>query len=486
MFGSSARGMTQTAVLDSDSPNLKAMFIVIAPSQYYDEVLFQGGAMRQENMQVWFSGVHVGDMAKKLGTDSEEFQRLLALNGQFPGEDGLYWHLPLNTFPIMSTGDTETTMESYTEIFDHYVKDGFYDYFDITKKHEDSRIPAYHVGGWYDIFRDGTVKNFMGLQINGDEGAKGNQKLLMGPWQHREIGNNPAIEGDEVSINDEMKRWFDYWLKGIDNGIMDEKPVKTYTMGSNEWVESDTFPLKGTANKKFYFNEGVSETAESVNDGVLSSKMPKRHSTADEFVYDPKDPTVTIGGRLLFPDINVQGQKGLVGAEDQREAEKSSLTYTTDLLSEDTTVTGKVTATIYASSDVKDTDFVARLTDVSPDGTSTLITDGIIRARFRDGLDKEVFMEKGQVYEFEIDLGYTSHTFKEGNRIRVAIASSDFPHYNRNTNTGNPLGIDSEEDAVVATNNVYRSTIHPSHISLPIVKKKAPVTPRNQSNRDPK
>lgn len=471
MFGASARGMTQTSMMDTETPYLKAMFVVVAPSQFYEEVLLQGGALRQEGMQVWLASQNLGDIGKNYGTESKEYQAALEAFNNIPGPDGLFWHFPLKDFPTL--GEGKTAMPLYQDIFKHYVKDGYFDYMDIQLKHPKSNIPAYHVGAWYDIFRDGTVNNFVGLQENGDVGAKGNQKLLMGPWQHREAAasyaDNPYFFNDEMNIDTEMQRWFDYWLLGIDNGIMDEKPVRYFNMGTHEWRESDTWPIDTSSNVEFFLNKGNSGTADSLNDGVLSMTKEKNRGSNGKYIYDPNDPTITVGGNLLYPDINVQNEKGLVGPMDQREAEKSSLTYTTEVLDQDVNVTGNITAAIYASSNRKDTDFVVRLTDVSPDGKSTLITDGIIRARFRYGQDKEVFMEPGKVYPFEIKLGNTSHTFKEGHRIRIAIASSNFPHFDRNTNSGKPLGTDTAKDIVKAHNTIYLNDKYPSHITLSIV-----------------
>jgi putative CocE/NonD family hydrolase len=477
-FGASARGMTQTAMLDVDSPYLKAMFVIIAPSEYFEEVLFQGGAYRQELVQVWRAGQNISDAAKKFGPTSPQFLNTLTAYQNIP--NSLYWYLPLRDFPTLSS--KYETGSDYDQMFDHYIKDGHFDYMDISLKHKDSNVPTYQVGGWHDIFREGSIKNFAGLQANGGEGAKGNQKLLMGPWQHRDIGDSPRFEGDEIDIYGEMNRWFDYWLKGIDNGIMNEKPVKYFTMGSNEWKEADSWPAQAEE-QVYYFHQTKSGSADSLNDGTLAAKKPNAQDQAETYVYDPNDPTITIGGDLLFPDVNIQNEKGedgkvkqLVGPEDQREAEKSSLTYTTTKLSEDVSITGQVSATVYASSDRLDTDFVVRLTDVAPDGTSTLILDGIQRARFRDGQDKEVFMEAGQVYPFEINLGNTSHTFKKGHQIRVAVASSNFPKFDRNTNSGKPIGSDGPGSVLKATNSIYQDALYPSHISLPVVKGKGKAT----------
>lgn len=469
MFGISAKGINQTLMLESDSPYLKAMFIMAAPAQMYEETLFQGGAYRQELAQVWRAGQNIADTGKKFGRSSPEYQAVSKAWSDLPGPDGLFWYLPLREFPTLSM-KYNSGASDYDLDFKHYIKDGFFDEMDITLKYKNSSLPAYHVGGWYDVFREGTIKNFVGLQEQGAMGAKGNQKLLMGPWHHQNMGNSKLIDGDEVSIKGEMKRWFDYWLKDIDNGIMNEKPVRFFTMGNNEWQQADAWPIPATTIKAYFHSGGKGTTeSDSLNNGRLTWVKPKSMENPDTYSYDPKNPTVTVGGQLLFSSMNIQGKRGMPGPKDQRDAEKGNLTYTTPVLTEDVTVTGKITATVYASSDRKDTDFVVRLTDVDTDGSSDLITDGIIRARFRDGQHQEVFMEPGNVYRFEIDLGNISHTFKKGHRVRVAVASSNFPRFDRNANTGNPIGTDQEQDLLVARNTIYHNEVYPSHISLPVV-----------------
>lgn len=455
-FGSSARGITQTLLAPEQPEGLEAMFIIVAPSQIFEGSLFQGGAYRLEFIQNWLAGMNVTN-AQKLLEEGEitqkNFEDVVKYAEEFPEN---YWKMPLkDLYPMNLLG-------AYNDLFEHYVKDGYYDYRDVQLNYSNINVPAYHVGGWYDVFAEGPINNFVGLQTKGGKGARGNQKLLMGPWSHRDVGDSKNFTGDEVDINAEMKKWFDYWLKGIDNGIMKEAPIRYYTMGDNEWKTANKWPVQTSKSEKWYLNDGESGSADSLNDAVLSKKVP-RAKTAHTFEYDPADPNITIGGPNLY------GFYG-VGPMDQRTSEKNSLTYTSEVLKEDVEITGNITATLYVSSDAKDTDFTVKLTDVSPDGTSTLLNDGIQRMRFREGLDKEVFMEDGEVYKIEVILNDTSHVFKEGHRIRVAISSSNFPRFDRNPNTGNPFGVDTEKDFIIANNTVHLSSKYSSHISLPVVK----------------
>lgn len=426
-FGDSARGFTQL-LLAPDAPSaLKAMFVVNAPSDYYRQSVFQGGAFRLDFLS-WIVSLSPGGGV----TD--------------------YTYTPLNKYPNMEQNTY------FQRIVQHPMDDGAWDFVNIEKKYNEINVPSYFVGGWFDIYADGGPTNFVGLQENGGPGAKGNQKLLMGPWMHNTQGDNLEIEGDEVAIYEgEMKRWFEYWLKGIDNGIMDEQPVKYFEMGNNQWRTAADWPVE-TQETNWYLDGGINGSADSINDGRLSVQMAV-YNGSDSFTADPNKAVPTLGGQnFSLP----------AGPADERSIEKDALTYTSDVFTEDMQITGSVSANLYVSSDAKDTDFSVMLTDVAPDGTSSLIMDRIQRARYREGQDKEVFMEKGEVYNIPVQLGNISQTIKEGHRLRVIITGSNFQKYDRNPNTGNPFASDTQADFVIANNVIYHTEKYPSSITLPI------------------
>lgn len=461
-FGKSAPGMTANLLATKNPPGLKAAFVQMAPSEFYEEVIAEGGIYRHELATRWMYFINTAYSIKMLQQgkiDDETYSTIVEKNKEFPE---LFRHTPLNRFPYLSDNPL------FTSIFEHYIQDDYYDYYDIPANFSNINIPIYHLGGWYDTFLEGTMKNYLGLQQDGGDGAKGNQKLLMGPWTHQDFGqhgidgDSAFFEGDEIYLINEMERWFDYWLKDIDTGVMAEDPITYYTIGANEWKTSSVWPVANVEEDTWYFTNEKSNSAMSINDARLSKQQPALQGV-DQYKYDPKTPIITIGGRNLF------GELGL-GPLDQRPAEKHSLTYTSEPLTQPVEIGGTVTATLYVSSDAVDTDFTMKLTDVSPDGTSHILSEGALRMRFREGLDQEVFIEDGKVYEIEIDLQDISHVFKEGHRIRVAVASSNFPRFDRNSNTGNPLGVDSELDFVIAENTVHIGPDYPSHIKLPIIK----------------
>ncbi|HEY8414755.1 MAG TPA: CocE/NonD family hydrolase, partial [Thermaerobacter sp.] len=254
-------------------------------------------------------------------------------------------------------------------------------------------------------------------------------------------------------------RWLDYWLKGIDNGIGDEPPISLFIMGANYWRDEHEWPLARTRWTKFYLRSGGRANSR-FGDGVLSTEPPATDEPPDVYLYDPARPV---------PFITDPLSSQIGGPDDYSAIETRGdvLVYSTPPLDRDVEVTGPVNLVLYASSSAVDTDFMAKLVDVHPNGFCQRLCDGIVRARFREGMDKEVFMEPGKVYRFEIDLWNTAQVFKRGHRIRLEIASSAFPKYDRNLNTGEPLATSTR--MVVAENRVWHTPAWPSHLILPII-----------------
>jgi putative CocE/NonD family hydrolase len=304
------------------------------------------------------------------------------------------------------------------------------------------------------------------------EKARRGQKILIGPWIHclgdrgtcSKTGDIDFGPASLIDLRGEELRWFDYWLKGMDNGILDEPRVKVFVMGRNRWREADTWPIPGTRYTRVYFHSrGTANSLE--GNGGLGTAAPV-NEPPDTFVYDPGHPVPTLGGSTCCgEDVTPI----TMGPRDQRPAEERSdvLVYTTPPLEEDMEVTGPVSVVLYAASDARDTDFTAKLVDVFPDGYAMNVAQGIIRARYRDSWERPALLEPGHVYKYAIDLWSTSNCFLRGHRIRVEISSSNFPQFDRNPNTGNPFGLDAE--LRTATQTVYHDADHPSHILLPVV-----------------
>jgi len=414
MIGASAMGITANQASITAPPSLVAMYVMVAPASAYQHAIYTGGVFRKEMNEQWLKAQRATDV------------------------------LDLT--------------------FQHYKDDGYVNIREGRLHWEKVRVPVYNWGGWYDIFGQGNIDNFAGLQSRGGGMALGNQKLMMGPWAHGQIeevkypSNSGADLMNSMREQSEPLRWFDYWLKGVNNGIMDEPPVKYYVMGDttdpkapgNEWRAAQSWPPPSKITS-YFLNPG----------GKLSEAIVAEAKSGSAYQYDPKNPVPTVGGALLF------GKKGPL---DQRAIgeRKDVLKFATAPLEAPAEVTGYVTVELWAESDCPDTDWMAKLVDVYPDGTERLVLDSALRARFREGFDREVFMKKGEVYKFKIDLWSTSLIFNKGHRIAVHISSSNDPRFDPNPNTGKPMRADGETR--VATNTIHHSLAHPSRILLPVVK----------------
>jgi putative CocE/NonD family hydrolase len=261
-----------------------------------------------------------------------------------------------------------------------------------------------------------------------------------------------------MDLHDIQLRWFDYWLKGIDSGVMEEPPIRLFVMGINQWRDEYEWPLARTRYTPYYLHShGKANSLH--GDGTLSPDVPGEEP-ADHYRYDPADPVPTCGGNtLMIP----------VGVKDQREVETRPdvLVYTGDPLEKPLEVTGPLQVVLYASSSAPDTDFTAKLVDVRPDGYAQNIADGILRARYHESFSTPKLLSKDEVYEFTIDLWATSHVFLPGHRLRVEISSSNFPRFDRNLNTGGDQATGTHFQ--VAEQAIFHNQQFRSHILLPVI-----------------
>jgi putative CocE/NonD family hydrolase len=258
-------------------------------------------------------------------------------------------------------------------------------------------------------------------------------------------------------------RWFDYWLKGIDNGVTDMPKVQIYVMGKNFWREEREWPPARAEYTRYYFHSDGHANSR-FGTGILNTDSPGKEPP-DRYTYDPKTPVPSLGGPICCTGT----PEAVPGAYDQSEVEMRNdvLVYTTPVLKEGVEVTGPITATLYMSSSAKDTDFTVKLVDVYPDGTAFNVQEGILRARYREGFEKKAWMKPGEVYEVKVDIHATCNYFGPGHKIRVEVSSSNFPRFDRNLNTGGNNY--DETEGVVAKNTLHHSERYPSHIVLPVI-----------------
>lgn len=334
--------------------------------------------------------------------------------------------------------------------------------------------PSYWFVSWYDV---ATTPNISLFNLLRDKSkfpeAADNQYLVIAPTLHcsfkRATENTIVGErsvGDARLDYDALTySWFDYWLKGQENGVKNKLPrVQYFTMGSNKWQQSETWPPKEAVATPFYLNSNGEANSRN-GDGVLTLSVPKT-DMPDQFSYDPANPVNSFGGNVCCIGNAIQG-----GSLDQQtmELREDILVYSTPPLTEDVEISGFIESVLFVSSDAKDTDFTLKLIDVYPDGKAYNLDETIQRVRYREGYDKEVFMEKDKVYEVKLSALSTSNFFPKGHQIRIEISSSNFPRFDRNLNTGGNNY--DEKVGVIAKNKVHHSTKYPSRIILPMIKK---------------
>ena len=334
-------------------------------------------------------------------------------------------------------------------------------------------IPGFWFMSWYDVSIGPNLAayNYVGKTARPD--IANQQYAIIAPTLHcaykrateqtivgeRDMGD-PRLEYDALTY-----AWFDHYLKGEDNGMPAKMPkVRYFTMGSNKWQTSETWPPAGVKPMTLYLSS-AGKANSIFGDGGLSDAAPTSDHS-DQFTYDPSNPVLSYGGNVCCTGNAVTG-----GAFDQRkmEARADILVYSSEPLKQGIEVTGPVEVTLYVSSDAKDTDFTAKLIDVYPDGTAYNLDETIQRARYRDGYDKPVvWMEKGKVYKLTLPELTTSNYFAAGHRIRIEISSSNFPRFDRNLNTGGNNY--DEKSGVIAHNSVHHSAQYPSQLTLSVVR----------------
>ncbi|MEO8972241.1 MAG: CocE/NonD family hydrolase [Ktedonobacteraceae bacterium] len=473
MYGASYYGFTQWSAAVLTPPALKAMVPFITWNDPLNGVVFRGGALELGSAASWNLMMGLDVMLRRYRDNPQALGRaiyMLAKEMDALGTGG-YWTLPLRDFaPIQRLDIAPNVFEAIASPMDRNLTDQM----TIVGKHESVTVPSLNVGGWYDIFLQDTISNFTTMREQGATPEARSSKLLIGPWAHGVV-TNPIGEMNfgfastaglidlQIDFGSMQLRWFDHWIKGVDTGMLREAPIKLFVMGANAWRDEQEWPLARAVNTPFYLHSGGQANTLQGN-GVLSAEAPG-DEPFDQYNYDPANPVITRGGALLMSPEYRPGPLDQTPIEMRADA----LVYTTPELEQDMEVTGPITVHLWAASSAPDTDFVARLVDVHPNGYAQNLTDGIIRARYRNFAKGEApsLIEPGSAYEYIIDLWATSNVFKAGHRIRLVVTSSNFPRWDRNPNTGHDFGADAE--LAVAHQSILHDRQHPSYVVLPIV-----------------
>lgn len=451
MFGGSYVGATQMLASVSNPPHLKAIFPYVTASEYYDGWTYQSGAFMQWFASSWTSGLTEDTLRKMTGARTRSKDWVV--------------QLPVEDYRLINIPTAQEVAPYFRDWVEHERDDEYWRKWKISDHYGQMNIKALHAGGWHDIFLKGSIKNFVEMRKSAaTQEARAGQRLLIGPWAH--AGTSPEGKiGDVVfgkqavlDMNATIAKWGDFALKGIKNEFAGEAPVRIFVMGDNVWRDEKEFPLARTQYTKYYFHSNQGAGHE------LSTKLPGREK-ADTYEYDPHNPTPTIGGRLCC------GASIAPGPFDQRpnESRADVLVFSTPPLERDVEATGYITAELYASSSAPDTDFTAMIVDVDPSGYARFLTDGVVRARYRNSTERAEPIEPGKIYKYTIDLWATSNVFKAGHKIRVYISSSNFPRFNRNLNTGEATMRATK--MIKANQTIYHDAEHPSAIVLPIIPK---------------
>ncbi|MGE0820665.1 MAG: CocE/NonD family hydrolase [Candidatus Binatia bacterium] len=479
--GQSYLGLTQYMIACNDPmpPSLQVMAPVSASSDYHASWIYHTGGVSLWGWMVpyaMFKGLNTlkrqgrTDLMEKMKeyVEGHEFpiprQTRFGLNAFTPLTDKWYRHLPIKDW-----GDILKETAPYFAEHIKQADDGEYWYRANVNRHAASvSVPMLHVTSWYDIFAEGGMSAYQSIKANSRFAqARNGQRLIIGPWGHLLPYTVPSSRGTGdidfgptalIDLNETLLRWFDYWLKDVQNGIMDEPPVKIFTLGENRWQSLSDWPPPAMRQVRYFLHS--QQGANSLRgDGALST-IPPGSERADTYVYDPDDPVPSLGGNNLTIDIGVQDQRPV-------EERNDVLVYTSAPLEQPLEVTGPVMVSLWVSSSAVDTDFTAKLVDVHPNGYAQNLLDGILRARYRESTSAPKLMEKGKPYLLTIDLWATSNVFLPGHHIRLEISSSNFPRFDRNLNTGEPFGEGTK--GVPAQQTVFHQDDKASYVLLPVI-----------------
>lgn len=444
---------------------------------YYEQGNWYRGGAGQMLFTTWLYSTQHDPMAPRLpeGIQQEDLLRLQRFYDMAPRYPRVDWKEGLSHLPIQ---DIIKNVNGAKGIYEEMItrKPNDPKWFEGGLFHDDMEFekPSFWFVSWYDVATSPNLALYNHVRNTAkDPKIRDNQYLVIAPTLHcaytrateNTIVGERSVGDARLNYNELTYAWFDFWLKGEKNVIKEEMPkVRYFTMGSNKWQSSDTWPPK-EAQMTTFFLDSKGKANSRLGDGVLSSKRPNRDNP-DSFKYDPMNPVNSYGGNVCCTGNAVQG-----GSWDQQEMElrEDILVYTSDVLPEGIEVSGFIESKLYLSTDVKDTDLTIKLIDVYPDGSAYNLDETIQRVRYREGYEKEVFMEKGKVYEVNMTPMSTSNYFEKGHRIRIEVSSSNFPRFDRNMNTGGNTY--DETKGIVATNNIHHSSKYPSSITLPIVKR---------------
>jgi hypothetical protein len=481
-YGCSSTAEWQMAVAALDHPSHAAMVPqgygagVGKVGDYFEQGNWYRGGAEQLLFFSWLYSVEHDKFKPRIpaGATQEDLIRVSRFYDLAPENPEIDMAEALKHLPIQ---DMLQNMKGKREIFDKMVRRKPNDpaWFNGGLYHDTMEIgvPSFWFASWYDVSISPNLALFNHVRKNAkDKEVRDNQYLVIAPTLHcrytratkNTIVGQRSLGDARLNYEEQIYKWWDLWLKGEKNDFKAKTPrVQYFTMGINKWQFAEEWPPASTKMVSYYLNSTGSANS-LYGDGSLTTTMASEDKP-DTFTYDPMNPVTSLGGNVCCTGNAVEG-----GAFDQQkmEARNDILVYTSEVLNQGVEISGFIESTLYVSSDAKDTDFTIKLIDVYPDGTAYNLDETIQRVRYREGYDKEVFMEKGKVYKVDLTPMSTSNYFLPGHRIRIEVSSSNFPRFARNLNTGGNNY--DESKAIVAKNTVHHSKTYPSVIRLPIKK----------------
>lgn len=470
MYGFSYAGATQLLAASEQPPALKCCIPAFTASDYFDGWMYEGGAFKLSFVIAWsVQMLALNDAVRRGATSAAESIRQAI--GAVPG---LFDDLPLRDFALFKEAGV---LPSFFDWLDHDTRDDYWKQISLREKYDRISVPCLHIGGWYDIFASGTVRNYSELERRAAGDPAREQRLLMGPWIH--VPWAPEATGSSLGesfanrVDPAQLAWFDRWLKGKEPGADYPAPVGYFVMGANAWQEAEHWPPQGEERVLRLASSGRANSRS--GDGrLVDPAKTGEQSGIDIFVYDPNNPVVSAGGASCCnAAVSPMGQACQAGVETRNDV----LVYTSDPLAHTMVTNGTPSVVLYAATTAPDTDWVVRLADVAPDGHSVNVTQGIVRARYGNSLEDPQLRERNRPHRFDIALGPTSWAFKEGHRIRLQVTSSDYPAHLPNANTGGTFSAERAADRVIATQAVLHDDEFPSELRLPSVLPTSPLTP---------
>ena len=462
MFGGSYVGATQMLAAIGHPPHLAGICPVVTASNYHENWTYQGGAFEQWFDESWTTGLAQDTLNRTVrdASDAVLGERVLPLQ-----------QYPLFNLHLDPAASTAKLAPYFLDWLAHPTYDGYWRQWSIEENFANIQVPALTIAAWYDIFQGGSLRNYVGLRDHaGNPAARTSQHLLVTIGGHagngEKIGDvdfgTAAAEYDEDALTLD---WYDYLFNGKQNQFATDKPVRIFVMAKNEWRDEPAWPLVRATETRYLLHSTGSANSSSGDGLLFTSATRLAADKPDTFTYDPASPVPTTGGPLCCDPQHLAP-----GPRDQKDVESRPdvLVYSTPPLDQDLEVTGPISLDLFAKSSAVDTDFTAKLVDVWPNGFAQNLTEGILRASFRDSTTGDPKpITPGQVYEYKIDLWSTSNVFLKGHRIRLEVSSSNFPRFDRNLNTGRRAA--DSATFVKAINTILHDSDHPSALILPVV-----------------